>query len=111
MGAAFDVAPDASMVAVLDVARNFAMPGSEVDGFARRSFTIAMAGIYDLRIHHDEVLAPVLRAWNVWDRTDFGPVGEQARDELVAFMADLDQGASRFEEKRAARAERASARS
>jgi acyl-[acyl-carrier-protein] desaturase len=24
---------------------------------------IAMAGIYDLRIHRDEVLAPILRSW------------------------------------------------
>jgi acyl-[acyl-carrier-protein] desaturase len=70
-----------------------------------------MAGIYDLRIHHDEVLAPVLRAWNVWDRTDFGAVGEQARDELAAFMATLDEGAKRFEDKRAERAERVAARS
>lgn len=110
MDAAFERSPDASMVAVVDVAKNFAMPGSEVEGFTRRSFAIAMAGIYDLRIHHDEVLAPVLRAWNVWDRTDFGPAGEQARDELAAFMAALDESATRFEEKRAARAERASAR-
>jgi acyl-[acyl-carrier-protein] desaturase len=111
MLAAFEVAPDASMVAVLDVAKNFAMPGAEVDGFMRRSLAIALAGIYDLRIHHDEVLAPVLRAWNVWDRTDFGAVGDQARDELAEFMAGLDRDATLFEEKRAARAERTAARS
>jgi acyl-[acyl-carrier-protein] desaturase len=110
MSAAFEVAPDASMVAVVEVAKNFAMPGAEVDGFMRRSLAIALAGIYDLRIHHDEVLAPVLRAWNVWDRTDFGPVGEQARDELAAFMVGLNHEAEVFEEKRAARAERAAAR-
>jgi acyl-[acyl-carrier-protein] desaturase len=111
MLAAFEVAPDAAMVAVVDVAKNFAMPGAEVDGFMRRSLSIALAGIYDLRIHHDEVLSPVLRAWNVWDRSDFGAVGEQARDELAAFMANLDREAHVFEEKRAARAERAAARS
>ncbi len=110
MSAAFEFAPDASMVAVVEVAKNFAMPGAEVDGFMRRSLAIALAGIYDLRIHHDEVLAPVLRAWNVWDRTDFGPVGEQARDELAAFMVGLNHEAEVFEEKRAARAERAAAR-
>ena len=97
------------MVAALAVAENFAMPGSEVEGFVRRSVSIAMAGIYDLRIHHDEVLAPVLRAWNVWDRTDFGPAGEAARDTLAAFMADLDAAATRFEDKRAERQARAAA--
>ena len=64
----------------LDVVENFQMPGNEVEGFTRRSVAIALAGIYDLRIHHDEVLSPVLRAWNVFDRTDFGPDGEDARD-------------------------------
>ena len=80
MGAAFDLNPDASMKAVLDIVENFQMPGNEVEGFTRRSVAIALAGIYDLRIHHDEVLSPVLRAWNVFDRTDFGPEGEKARD-------------------------------
>jgi acyl-[acyl-carrier-protein] desaturase len=109
MAAAFDINPDASMEAVLEIAENFAMPGNEVEGFTRRSFTIAMAGIYDLRIHHDEVLAPVLRAWNVWDRTDFGPAGEAAREKLSAFLEGLDATATRFEDKRAARAERIAA--
>jgi acyl-[acyl-carrier-protein] desaturase len=109
MAAAFEINPDAAMEAVLEIAENFAMPGNEVEGFTRRSLTIALAGIYDLRIHHDEVLAPVLRAWNVWDRTDFGPAGEAARERLAAFMADLDATATRFEDKRAARAERVAA--
>jgi len=110
MAAAFEINPDASMEAVLEIAENFAMPGNEVEGFTRRSFTIAMAGIYDLRIHHDEVLSPVLRAWNVWDRTDFGPSGEAARDQLSTFLGGLDATASRFEDKRAARAEREASR-
>jgi len=111
MGAAFEIDPDASMEAVLDTVENFAMPGNEVEGFTRRSLTIALAGIYDLRIHHDEVLAPVLRAWDVWDRTDLGPAGEAARERLAAFMAGLDATATRFEEKRAARAARSVAAS
>ena len=111
MGAAFEIDPDASMEAVLDTVENFAMPGNEVEGFTRRSLTIALAGIYDLRIHHDEVLAPVLRAWDVWDRTDLGPAGESARERLAAFMAGLDATATRFEEKRAARAARTEAAS
>jgi acyl-[acyl-carrier-protein] desaturase len=106
MDSAFSLSPDASMQAVVQVAENFQMPGSEVEGFTRRSVAIAMAGIYDLRIHHDEVLSPVLRAWDVWDRTDLGPDGEAARERLAVFMAGLDAAATRFEERRAARAAR-----
>ena len=45
-------------------------PATTIDGFARRSVQIAMAGIYDLRIHHDEVLNPVLRHWKVFELDD-----------------------------------------
>ena len=69
-----------------------------------------MAGIYDLRIHHDDVLAPVLRAWNVWDRDDLSDIGEKSRDELARFMTGLDAAASKFEERRAARLARDAAR-
>jgi acyl-[acyl-carrier-protein] desaturase len=110
MSAAFELNPDASMMAVLDMVENFQMPGNEVEGFTRRSVAIALAGIYDLRIHHDEVLSPVLRAWNVFDRTDFGPEGEKARDQLAQFMAGLDAAATQFEDKRAEKAARLAAR-
>ena len=76
----------------------------------RSSVVIAKAGIYDLRQHHDEVIMPVLRQWQVFDRTGFGPAGEQARDELAAFVAELDVRATRFVEKRELAQERAAAR-
>jgi acyl-[acyl-carrier-protein] desaturase len=103
VSAAFDLSPDATMEAITDQVLDFQMPGNEVKGYVRRSVSIAMAGIYDLRIHHDEVLAPVLRMWKVWDRDDLSDVGEKSRDELARFMASLDASATRFEERRDAR--------
>ena len=47
----------------------------------------------------------MLRFWGIFERTDFGPAGEQARDELSFFLAMLDAKAKHYEEKRAARAE------
>jgi acyl-[acyl-carrier-protein] desaturase len=61
---------------------------------------IAMAGIYDLRIHHDEVVMPILRQLRVLERTGLSGDGELAREELVAFLAELDRSASRFTEMR-----------
>ena len=61
---------------------------------------IAKAGIYDLRLHHDEVVAPMLRFWKVFERTDLGPEGEQAREELAEFLAGLDAQATKFVESR-----------
>jgi len=60
---------------------------------------IAKAGIYDLRIHHDDVLQPVLRFWRIFDRSDFGPEGEKARTDLAEFLATVDERAKYYEEK------------
>ena len=88
-----------AMVAIRDEVIGFAMPGQGLTDFAKNSITIAKAGIYDLRIHHDDVLVPVLRFWNVFDRSDFGPVGEKAREELIGFLGLVDERARYYEEK------------
>ncbi|TAM83738.1 MAG: acyl-ACP desaturase [Jatrophihabitans sp.] len=104
MSAALDLVPDEAMQAIRDEVVRFAMPGASMPDFARSSLTIAKAGIYDLRLHHDEVVMPVLRYWRVFERTDLGATGEQARDELGDFLAELDRRAARFVERRAAAA-------
>jgi acyl-[acyl-carrier-protein] desaturase len=100
VAAAFDIDPDATMRAVADEVIGFEMPGATMAGFRRNSVLIAKAGIYDLRLHHDEVVSPILRKWRVFERTDFGPEGEKAREELAEFMTALDTQASRFVESR-----------
>jgi acyl-[acyl-carrier-protein] desaturase len=110
LAAAFDLAPNDAMRAVADVVAAFEMPGANIEGFQRKALSIALAGIYDLRQHRDEVLLPVLRQWDVFGRSDLDGDGEKAREQLAAQMADLDQQASRFEEKRAARRARLDAR-
>jgi acyl-[acyl-carrier-protein] desaturase len=98
--AAFDIDPDETMRAVAAEVINFEMPGANMANFRKNSTIIAKAGIYDLRLHHDEVVAPILRFWKVFDRTDFGPAGEQAREELAQFLAGLDAQATKFVESR-----------
>jgi len=107
MAAAFDIDPDLAMRAVTTEVVGFEMPGATMAGFRKNSMLIAKAGIYDLRLHYDEVVSPVLRAWKVFERTDFGPDGEQARTELAEFLTGLDAQATKFVESR----ERARARS
>src|SRR4051812_21709001 len=99
MSAALDIDPDQAMEAIRDEVVGFTMPGAGMADFARSSVIIAKAGIYDLRQHHDDVISPVLRHWRVFERADFGPRAEAARDELAAFMADLDARATKFEER------------
>ncbi|GAA5063067.1 acyl-[acyl-carrier-protein] desaturase [Thermocatellispora tengchongensis] len=103
LGAALEVAPDQAMRAVTDVVTTFQMPGASIEGFSRKAMVIAHEGIYDLRLHIDDVLMPVLRQWKVFELTDLGPEGEKAREELAAFLERLEVTASRFVERRAAR--------
>ncbi|MBY8875328.1 acyl-ACP desaturase [Micromonospora sp. PLK6-60] len=110
LGAAFELAPSQAMRAVADVLADFQMPGVGIEGFARKSVAIALAGIYDLRQHRDEVVVPVLRQWNVFDVPGLDGDGEAARDQIAAHLDTLDGQAARFEEKRAARAARLAAR-
>jgi acyl-[acyl-carrier-protein] desaturase len=110
MAAAFDIDPDLAMRAVTTEVVGFEMPGATMAGFRKNSTLIAKAGIYDLRLHYDEVVSPVLRAWKVFERTDFGPEGEQARAELAEFLTGLDAQATKFVESRERARARAAAR-
>ncbi len=103
MAAALDIAPDAAMQAIRDEVVGFAMPGTGMPDFRENSILIAKAGIYDLRIHHDDVLQPVLRFWRIFERSDFGPDGERARTELAQFLDAVDERARFYEEKAARR--------
>ena len=106
LAAAFELAPDQAMRAVADVLADFQMPGVGIDGFARKSVAIALAGIYDLRQHRDEVVVPVLRQWNLFEVTGLTGEGETAREQIAAHLDMLETQAARFEERRAARAAR-----
>jgi acyl-[acyl-carrier-protein] desaturase len=100
VAAAFDLAPNETMSAVRDEVVNFQMPGVGMTDYTRNSVIIAKAGIYDLRLHHDAVVQPVLKFWNVFERDDLSGEGEQAREELATFMSGLDVQATRFVEQR-----------
>jgi len=110
LGAALDLEPNAAMRAIADVVANFDMPGAGMPGFARKSVGIALAGIYDMQQHLEDVIAPVLRAWNVFGREDLTGDGQAARDELSAFLAGATTESDRFNEKREKHFERLIAR-
>jgi len=100
LDAALQISPDQAMVAILKVVKNFEMPGAGIPGFQRKAVEMAVEGIYDLRQHRDEVLAPVLRFWKVFELEGLSPEGEAARTELAEFMDELEKQALRFEDKR-----------
>ena len=98
--AALDLDPNHTMRAITDVVTAFAMPGTDIAGFQRKAVQMAVAGVYDLRQHKDDVVAPVLRFWNVFEIEGLDAEGERARLELAEFLEELEKQALRFEDKR-----------
>ncbi|MGY4099460.1 acyl-ACP desaturase [Nocardia sp. R16R-3T] len=100
-------ARDEAMRAVTDIVRRFQMRGLTQSACRRNAVVLGKNGIHDLRQHLDVVL----RARNVFGRTDLCDDGEGARDQRGAFLDELDIKVARFEEQRdraaAGQAERA----
>jgi len=98
---ALAVDPSATVLAIHRQVLGFAMPGFELPSFREKAIRIASAGIYDLRIHHDQVLTPVLRHWKLTELDGLSDEAARAREEILDHMERLDDAADRFEAKRA----------
>ena len=106
LGAALQLEPSAAVRAIVDEVLDFAMPGTGIPGFMRKAAQIATAGIYNLRLHRDEVLLPILRHWRIFELEGLDPAAEQARARLARHLDELDANARRFEERVLRRRER-----
>lgn len=96
-GAAIELAPDEMMAAIERQVHRFEMPGIGIPGFAEHARRIARAGIYDLTVHHEQILVPVvLRQWRVEEITGLSAEGEQARERLLARLARSARVAERL---------------
>ncbi len=111
MSAVFEMDPSAAVIATEKQVTGFAMPGVGIPGFTEHAKAIADAGIYDLAIHHDQILQPVvMREWKVADLEGLSGEAEQARERLIRYIGRVGKVgrriASRREERLAAAAER-----
>ena len=103
IAAALELAPDQTLGAIAAEVAVFQMPGTGVPGFRRKSAQIADAGIYDLRLHRDEVVAPLVRHWQALDLRATTDAGQRAQETLARQLDDLERMARRYEERRAQR--------
>jgi len=96
--------PSAMVIAMEEVIRTFAMPGTGIADFAQHARTIAALGVYDFSIHYHQIVAPmVLQRWNVAEVTGLDDEAERARDRLLRFVERLAKVAARADAKREAR--------
>ena len=95
--------PSAVVVAIDRQVREFEMPGTGIHNFTARAASIARAGIYDLALHYDQVLVPVvLRHWKLEEVEGVSAEAEEARTRVLAYMARLESVARRLSERRQA---------
>ena len=77
------------------------MPGTGIPGFDAHAAAIAGAGIYDLAIHHEQILVPVvLRHWGIEHLGGLTAEAEVARSALVSHLERLGRLAERYRDRR-----------
>ena len=95
--AGFEIDPNQAMRSLHKILRNFLMPGFQVPEFRRKAVAIAVGGVYDPRIHLDEVVLPVLKKWRIFEREDFSGDAVALRDDLALLIKELEETCDKFE--------------
>jgi len=96
--------PSSCLLSMRKVYENFNMPGTVVPRFRRRAAHAARAEIYDLRIHAEKIISPVLREWKIDQLEGLTPEADEARSALMAMPGDLLDRAAKLEARAAKRA-------
>jgi acyl-[acyl-carrier-protein] desaturase len=104
--AGLDICPNQAMASLHRVLDNFKMPGYTVPDFRRKAVVIAVGGVYDPRIHLDDVVMPVLKKWRIFEREDFTGEGARLRDDLGRLVQELEDACEKFEVAKERRLER-----
>ena len=82
--------PSGAVKAIDRQVTSFEMPGANIEGFAAHAASIAAAGIYDFRVHYEQVLVPVvINHWRLESVEGLDDGAEAAREHLLGWMARL----------------------
>jgi acyl-[acyl-carrier-protein] desaturase len=98
--AAIELAPSTMVKAIDHTVRSFAMPGTDIADFERHARMLAKAGVYNVSIHHDQILVPVLlHQWKLEHLTGLDDDAERARDRVLHHLDRLAKVARRSEQR------------
>src|SRR3954468_2863534 len=97
VSAALAVDPSTVVLAIERQVQTFEMPGTGIPDFAAHANAIARAGIYDLQLHHEQILVPVvLRHWALESLEGLSPEAEEARARIVRRIDRIGKVANRL---------------
>jgi acyl-[acyl-carrier-protein] desaturase len=91
------IQPSMVLEGIYSTFANFEMPGTGIPGFRRRSLDMARAGVYNLRIHLDNIVRPLLDQWGIEKLTGLSSRAAEFQEKLLAIPAELAVQAERFE--------------
>ena len=90
-------APGLVLEAIHAALADFRMPGTGIPNFNRRAVAIARAGIYNLRIHAEQVLQPLLRHWKIESLVGLDARASELQAKILAIPETLITQAEAFE--------------
>jgi acyl-[acyl-carrier-protein] desaturase len=97
MAAMLEQAPSVAIEGIYNTLLNFEMPGVGIPGFLRKSIEVARAGVYNLRIHHDNVVQPLIAQWGLDRLEGLTTRAAEIQEKLMALPAQILRNAERFE--------------
>ncbi len=99
MQAMLDQSPSTVLEGIYTTFTNFQMPGVAMPNFLRRSIEVAKAGVYNLRIHRDRVVLPLIKDWKIAELTDLKPAAAEFQEKIMAIPDQLLLQAEKFEKR------------
>ena len=90
-------APGSVLGTIHQVLANFQMPGTGIPNFNRRAVAIARAGIYNLRIHAEQVVQPLLRHWRIDAIEGLDARASELQEKILSIPDTLIAQAEAFE--------------
>lgn len=95
--AMLDEDPSMLMEPIYRVLTKFRMPGTGIPGFRRRAVEVAKSGVYNLRIHHDRVIIPLIRDWKIESITGLTVEAKEYQEKILDLPDKLARRAAAFE--------------
>jgi acyl-[acyl-carrier-protein] desaturase len=100
---ALEVDPSQVVQSIERKVTDFAMPGTGIPNFGEHAKAISAAGIYDLQVHFDQILEPiVLGFWDLANISGLDSEAEQARERTVAYLDKAKRVAERLRQRKEA---------
>lgn len=90
-------APELVLPAIQHVFENFAMPGTGMPNYVKRATEMAKAGVYNLRLHHDRVILPLIRDWGIEKLDGLNATAAEIQERIMKFPATVARKADVFE--------------